>query len=77
MRSCLSMLEVSIIRRAFSLEIALCASLLLFKSENVQSHHSFWMAPFACFTGSFCKSGFLIITLRTQSYRLWRLLICM
>ena len=43
----------------------------------VQSHHSFWMAPLACFTGSFCRSGFLIITLLTQLYRLWRLLICM
>ena len=54
---------MSIIRWALSLEIALCASLLL-KSKNVQSHHSFWMAPLACFTGSFCRSGFLIITLR-------------
>ena len=68
MRSCLSMFEVSIILQAFSLEIALCTSLLL-KFENVQSHHSFWIALFACFTGSFCRSGFLI-TFRTQSYRL-------
>ena len=53
MRSCRSMSDVSIMRRAFSLEITFWASLLL-KSEQVQSHHSFWIAPLACFTGNFC-----------------------
>ena len=63
MRSCLSMVDVSIIRRAFSLEIAFCASLLLFMSENVQSQNSFWMAPF-------CLSLWELLQIRVPDHNL-------
>ena len=64
-------------RRAFSLEMALYASFLLFLLENVQSLQTFCRAPLAYLLGSFWRSRWFISTLRAQLYLVCMLHICM
>ena len=67
---------MSIIRRAFSLEIALNASFLVCLPEWVQSHQIFCITPLMCHSGSLCRSSWCCNTFRVQSYRECILHIC-